>query len=185
MIYHLEGSLASSDHTGGLHYADVFPLPPARDVVPVAWIQDMEVTSSMYVFALDKSQLRGRHRLRPGSLATVIRQVLAPSGLGLAPTANSPGSGSQTSLFLLLLRQCGCPYSLDDMKPPCAKFIAQLTAVAGDYAYIILRIWAGQTSPWRPADVLIANEGFLALLVHIDPSSSFCLGDTGAFGPGF
>jgi hypothetical protein len=30
MIYHLEGSLASSVHTGGLRYADVFPPPPAR-----------------------------------------------------------------------------------------------------------------------------------------------------------
>ena len=30
MIYHLEGSLASSAHTGGLRYADVFPPPPAR-----------------------------------------------------------------------------------------------------------------------------------------------------------
>ncbi len=30
MIYHLEGSLASSAHTGGLRYADVFPPPPGR-----------------------------------------------------------------------------------------------------------------------------------------------------------
>jgi hypothetical protein len=30
MIYHLEGSLASSAHTRGLRYADVFPPPPAR-----------------------------------------------------------------------------------------------------------------------------------------------------------
>jgi hypothetical protein len=30
MFYHLEGSLASSAHTGGLRYADVFPPPPAR-----------------------------------------------------------------------------------------------------------------------------------------------------------
>jgi hypothetical protein len=29
MIYHLEGSLASSVHTGGLRHADIFLLPPA------------------------------------------------------------------------------------------------------------------------------------------------------------
>jgi hypothetical protein len=29
MIYHLEGILASSAHTGGLRYTDVFPPPPA------------------------------------------------------------------------------------------------------------------------------------------------------------
>jgi hypothetical protein len=34
MIYHLEGSLASSAHTGGLRYADVFPPPPARHIAP-------------------------------------------------------------------------------------------------------------------------------------------------------
>ncbi len=38
-------------------------------------------------------QLKGEHRLRPGSVATVILQVPASLGLGLAPTANSPGSG--------------------------------------------------------------------------------------------
>jgi hypothetical protein len=38
MIYHLEGSLASSVHTGGLRYTDVFPLQPARHIAPVAWI---------------------------------------------------------------------------------------------------------------------------------------------------
>ncbi len=36
-----------------------------------------------YVFAPDTSQLRGGHRLRPGGLATVIRQDLAPLELGL------------------------------------------------------------------------------------------------------
>jgi hypothetical protein len=36
-----------------------------------------------YVFTPDTSQLRGGHRLRPGGLATVIRQDLAPSELGL------------------------------------------------------------------------------------------------------
>jgi hypothetical protein len=37
-----------------------------------------------YVFASDILQLRGGHQLRPGGLATVIRQDLAPSELGLA-----------------------------------------------------------------------------------------------------
>jgi hypothetical protein len=84
----------------------------------VAWIQDVEVTSYLYVLAPDTVQLRGRHRLRPGGLATVIRQVLAPSELGLVPTANSPGSGSQTSPFSLLVRQRGRLQSL-----PLADFI--------------------------------------------------------------
>jgi hypothetical protein len=66
----------------------------------------------VYVFAPDTSQFRGRHQLCPGGLATVIRQVLAPPELGLAPTANSPGSGSQTSLF-----SCFCMSTWTPLKP--------------------------------------------------------------------
>jgi hypothetical protein len=30
----------------------------------------------------------------------------------------------------------------------------------GNYAYVYLWIWEGQTSSWRPADVLIADVDF-------------------------
>jgi hypothetical protein len=138
------------------------------------------VTSYLYAFTHDTSQLRGIHRLRPGGRATGISQFLPPSELGLAPTANSPGSGSQTSLFSL-----SCTATWTPLKPGLfqASLLPisspQLTAAAGNYTYINLRFWAGQTLPWCPADVIIA------FLVHVDLSSSSRLGDTGAFGPGF
>jgi hypothetical protein len=102
----LEGSLASSNHTrrsplrGRLSAATYTPYSASG--------MDLghEVTWYVYIFA-NTSLLRGRYWRHPGGLARVIHQVLAPSGLGLAPTANSPGSGSQTSLFLLLLCQRG------------------------------------------------------------------------------
>ncbi len=76
----------------------------------------------MYVFTPDTLQLRGRHRLRPGGLATVIYQVLAPTKLGLVPTANLPGPGSQTSLFSLLYVNVDALKSLDSLKRPFCRF---------------------------------------------------------------
>jgi hypothetical protein len=87
---------------------------------------DVVVRSYLYVFTPDTSQLRGGHRHRPGGLATVTRQVLAPSELGLAPTANLPGPGCQTSRFFILLlpvRQREC-LSIDRPKPPFCRLIA-------------------------------------------------------------
>jgi hypothetical protein len=77
----------------------------------------------MYVFASDTSQLRGEHRLRPGGLATVIRQVLAPQSWGwfLRPTRlvlalRRPFSFSCTSTWMPLK-------SLNILSLPLADFI--------------------------------------------------------------
>jgi hypothetical protein len=86
------------------------------------------------------SHLRGGHWLSPGGLATVIRQVPASLGLGLASTANLPGSS--LPLFSPLLRHCGSLPALDG-RP---IFSPQLTAVAGNYAYTHLQIWANGVS---------------------------------------
>jgi hypothetical protein len=40
---HLEGSLTSSVHTGGLYEADIFPPLPAHTFASVAWIQDVRL----------------------------------------------------------------------------------------------------------------------------------------------
>jgi hypothetical protein len=111
----------------------------------------------MYVFTPDMSQLRGGHRLRPGGLATVICQVLAPQIWGWFPTANSSGPGSQMSLFLSLYVNV---YAFKKPGPSQASPLPisspQLTAAAGNYAYVNLWLWEGQTLPWRPATDVIS-----------------------------
>jgi hypothetical protein len=93
----------------------------------------MEATLYLYVFAPDTSQLRGRHRLCPGGLATVIRQVLAL--LELVSTANSPGSGSQTSPLLFLLLYVNVDASKACFQAsPLPILSPQLTTAAGNYA---------------------------------------------------
>jgi hypothetical protein len=47
--HHLEGSLASFVHPGGVCYLDAFLWPPMPTAV-VAWILGVEVTAYMYVF---------------------------------------------------------------------------------------------------------------------------------------
>jgi hypothetical protein len=66
---YLEGSLASSVHTGGHRVEDVFS-PPASLLALVAWIRDMEVKLYVYVFAPDfataqQSWHRGGYQLCP------------------------------------------------------------------------------------------------------------------------
>ncbi len=70
----------------------------------------------------------------------MIRQAPASLGLGLASTANLPGSG--LPLFSPLLRQRGSLPALDG-RP---IYSPQLTAVAGNYAYTHLQIWANGVS---------------------------------------
>jgi hypothetical protein len=141
----------------------------------------------VYVFAPDTSQLRGRHWLRPGGMATVIRQVLAPSRLGLAPTANSPGSGSQTSLFFASAMSTWTsfkPWMVGSL--PFAKFITPADCSSWELR-LRLHPDLGRTDvAMVPGGRPHRRRGFLsALLVHVDSSSSFCLGDTGAIRPGF
>ncbi len=50
---YLKGSLASSVHTRGLCDTDIFPPLSAHPLASVAWIQDVEVTSYVYVFTPD------------------------------------------------------------------------------------------------------------------------------------
>ncbi len=78
----------------------------------------------MYVFAPNTSQLRGKHRLSPGGLATVIRQVLAPQSWGwflcltrLVLALRCPFSHSCTSTWMPLK-------SLNILSLPLADFIA-------------------------------------------------------------
>jgi hypothetical protein len=114
------------------------------------------VTSYSYVFAFDTSQLRGGHRLRPGGLATVIRQALAPQSWGwiLRPTRlvlalRRPYFFSCTSTWIPLK-------SLNILSLPLADFIAPADCSSWELRllYVNLRLWEGQTSPWRPvADV--------------------------------
>jgi hypothetical protein len=142
----------------------------------------------MYVFAPNTLQLRGGHRLCPGGLATVIRQVLAPSELGLFPTANSPGSGSQTSLFASSVTSTWTsftPWMVGSLPLPILS--PQLTAAAGNYAYVFLRVWADRRRRGARRTSPLPMRSLLALPIHVDVnfSSSFCLGDTGVFGPGF
>ncbi len=45
----------------------------------------------------------------------------------------------------------------------------QLTAATGNYAYVYLRLWAGETSPWRPGTSSLPTcTPYLALSVHVD-----------------
>ncbi len=139
----------------GLRYADVFLLPPARHIAPVAWIQDVEATLYVYVFAPNTSQPRRKHRPCPGGLAMVIRQVLTHSGLGwllrptrLVPALRCPFFHLSKSTWPSLK-----PWMVGSLLLPNSS--PQLTAAAGNYAYVILRIWVGQTSPWHSADILI------------------------------
>jgi hypothetical protein len=153
MIYHLEGSLASSAHTGGLRYADVFPPPPACPA-PGGMDLGVGVTSYSYVFAFDTSQLRGGHRLRPGGQATVIRQVFALSELGLVSTANSPGSGSQTSLIPSSCTSTWTSHSLSSLL--LADFIIPADCSSWELRLHQPTALGGQTSPWRPAADVIS-----------------------------
>jgi hypothetical protein len=137
------------------------------------------VTSYSYVFAFDTSQLRGGHQLRPGGQATVIRQVFALSELGLAPTANSPGSGSQTSHTFSSCTSTWTSYSLQASFLPTSS--SQLTAAAG--TYLRLR----QPTALGGTDVAVAPGGgrHIALFSHVDLSFYIRYWDTGTFGPGF
>ncbi len=112
------------------------------------------MTSYVYVIAPDTSQLRGGHRLRSGDLATVIRQVLAPQSWGwfLRPTRLVLALRHP---FSFTVRQREYLYSKETSL--LLILSPQLTAAAGNYAYVNLWLWEERTSPWRPAaDVIIA-----------------------------
>jgi hypothetical protein len=109
-------------------------------------------------------------------------------GLGLVSTANSPGSclsdipffAFSTSTWMSSKpRMVGGIFLLD--------LLPQLTAAAGNYAYVYLRIWVGQTSLWYPADIFIADMDmhFLDPSIHVDLFLLLCFRDTGAIGSGF
>jgi hypothetical protein len=85
----------------------------------------------LYVFAFDTSQLRGGHRLRPGCLATVIRQVLAPQSWGWF-YGQLAWSWLSDVPSLNLVRQRGrfSKTKLEYLKPPPCRF----------YAYVNLRL---------------------------------------------
>jgi hypothetical protein len=108
----------------------------------------VEVTSYVYVYAPDTSQLRGKHRLRPGGLATVIRQVLAPQSWGwfLRPTR-----------LVLALRR---PFSLSH---PLADFIAPADCSSWE-----LRL--RQSTALGGTDVAVAPGGgrHIVFFSHID-----------------
>ncbi len=145
----------------------------------MAWIQHVEVTSYLYVFAFDTLQLRGGHRLRPGGQATVIRQVFALLELGLVSTANSPGSGSQTSPTSLLPVR-GRLHSLV-LSLPLANFITPADCSSWELR-LRLRLWEGQTSPWRPAADVISPYSFtLIYLLTSSPGTLAPLGQASKF----
>jgi hypothetical protein len=124
------------------------------------------VTSYSYVFAFDTSQLRGGHRLRPGGLATVIRQVLAPQSWGwflrptrLVPALRRPSSHFCTSTWMPLksLNILSLPLADSIAPADCSSWELRLRqSTALNYAYVNLRLWGGQTSPWRPAADVIS-----------------------------
>jgi hypothetical protein len=142
MIYHLEGSLASSA-TPEVSVTRTSFRRRLRHIAPVAWIYDVEVTSYVYVFAPDTSQLRGRHQLRSGGLATVIRQVLAPQSwagsygqLAWSWLSDVPFSSSCTSTWMPLKVWTVSSLPLADFIAPadCSSWelrLRQLTALGG------------------------------------------------------
>ncbi len=118
---HLEGSLTSSVHTGGLHEADVFPQLPAHPLASVAWIQDVEVISYMYVFAPDYTTAQRGTSAAPCRSGSGDMSILGPFFLrpGLVPT-DSPGSGFPDVSFLYLCYiyvDADVLFSLDARKP--------------------------------------------------------------------
>jgi hypothetical protein len=136
----------------------------------------VEVTSYLYVFAPDYATAQqswhwGRHQLRPVGLAMVICQVLAFLGLGLVPTADSPDPGPPdippaTSTWAFYLNPEWEEAFFHKNLPP------QLTAAAGNYTYVNLRISAGEMLLWRPGtSSLLTCTTYLALSVHVDLAS--------------
>ena len=142
----------------------------------------MEVTSYVYVFAPDTSQLRGKHRLRPGGLATVIRQVLAPQSWGwflrptrLVPALRRPSSHFCTSTWMPLKK------SLNILSLPLADFIAPADCSSWE-----LRLRQPTASGRNRRRRGARRTSTSPLPLHVPPfSSPSYLGDTGASGPGF
>ncbi len=103
---HLEGRLASSVHTGGHRVKDIFPPPSVSE----AWIQDVKVTSNVYVFAPNyatSSPSTTRHHstaelAQRGTSAT----PMPATGTGL--TVSPPRCSASVTVTLLDL-----PYSSD------------------------------------------------------------------------
>jgi hypothetical protein len=102
----------------------------------------------------------------------LLHQVPAFVGLGLIPTADSPDpvppdicpSSYVNVSFLLKPWMGGGLFHLN--LPP------QLTAAAGNYAHVNLRISAGETLPWRPRTSSSPMcTTYLALSVHVDLAS--------------
>jgi hypothetical protein len=104
------------------------------------------------------------------------------SKLGLVPTANSPGPGSQTSLFpFLYVNVVAFKKSLNILSLPLADFIAPANCSSWE-----LRL--RQFMALGGTDVAVAPSGgrHIAFFSHVDlPFHSLRLRDTGAFGPGF
>ncbi len=99
MIYHLEGNLASSvSHRKSSLCGHLF----AAACVPYMAVgMDLRCGGDVLCIRLCHWYVAAERETSAcsGGLATVICQFFTPLGLGLAPTANSPGSGFQTSPF--------------------------------------------------------------------------------------
>ncbi len=118
----------------------------------------------MYVFAPATSQLRGKHRLRPGGLATVIRQVLAPQSWGwfLRPTRLVPALRRPFSFFLYV-NVGAFKKSLNILSLPLADFIAPADCSSWE-----LRL--RQSTALGGTDVAVAPGGgrHIAFFSHVD-----------------
>jgi hypothetical protein len=101
---HLEGSLASSVHTGGHGLADVYSTAVIA-IVSMAWIwgHGGDVIHVQPRIGLCCSP--GGHQLCPLGPATVLHRFLVHFGPGLIPMANSPGPGPPDVHFAFLTCQ--------------------------------------------------------------------------------
>jgi hypothetical protein len=183
MNYHLEGSLASFIHAGGLRYADVFPLPPARHIAPGG----MDPGRGGDVVLV---RLRLRYvAAQRGTLASPWRSCYGDTSSPRSLRARA-GFYSQLAWFwlsdvpffmpLYVNVNASKAWTIKSLSLPISS--PQLTAAAGNYAYVDLRLLG-------EIDVAVAPGGrqhhpFLFTLTYLFSSSNY-LGNTGAFGPGF
>ena len=175
MIYHLEGSLASSAHTGGLRYADVFPPPPAR---PASGGMDLGRGGDVVFLRLRLRYVAAQR----GTSATPWR-----SDYGDTSSLRSfrAGAGSYGQLAWFWLSDVPHLFFMYVNVDVISSLLLADFIVPADCSSWELRL--RQSTALGGTDVAVAPGGgrHIALFSHVDLPFFTYLWDTGASGPGF